>query len=196
MTRRRPPRPSDRGFTLIEVVAVLLILGFMAALALPNLKIATRRVLEDQARRVAADLEFLRARAVMTGAPHRARIDLETMHWRLEWERSAEDETMAASADPLDPRAPLDLSPPAAARGAWQPIPGPMGNAREPHDDVFFDGIETPAGWAQRGEVEVRFEPDGLTDPTWIVLADDRGNSMTLELEPLADAVRFERGSL
>lgn len=189
------------GFTLIELLAVLLIFGLMAGIALPNLGLRTKRVLEHESRKLAADIEFARQRAVMTSVPHRLSFDLETMDYWLEWYVSparaqGEDEALEAEL-PLPGAGPVvEMSPPVGEEAEFFRIMGSMGDINHVDDVIFIDGIQTPDGYQDRGEISVFFDRDGTTDPTWIVLADDDGSAITLEVAPLADTVRFERGRL
>ena len=66
MVRARPPRRDARGFTLIEIMVVIVILGVLAALIVP-------RVLDrpDEARRVAARADI----AALVGALKLYRLD-------------------------------------------------------------------------------------------------------------------------
>ena len=190
------------GFTLIELLAVLLIFGLMAGIALPNLGLRTKRVLEHESRKLAADIEFARQRAVMTGVPHRLSFDMDTMEYWLEWYVSparaqGEDEAVEEAELPLPGSGPVvEMSPPQSDEADFFRIMGPMGDLNRLDDLVFIDGMETPDGYLDRGNLSVFFDRDGTTDPTWIVLADDAGRAITLEVAPLADTVRFERGRL
>lgn len=184
-------------------MAVLMIIGLLAAIALPNIGIRSGRVLDDESRRLAADLEFARQRAVMTGIPHRVSFDLETMAYWTEWyvtevRALGEEEQEALPPETTDPQgeAPIQMSPPRAEEPAWRRLAGVPGNLMRINDLIFIDGIETSQGYVDRGELQLHFERDGTTDPAWIVLADDDGRAVTLAVAPLADTVRFEYGSL
>ncbi len=180
-----------------------MIIGLLAAIALPNLGIRTGRALDDESRRMAADLEFARQRAVMTGIPHRVSFDLETMAYWTEWfvteDRALgagpEAELPAGAADGEEEE-PIEMSPPRAEEPAWRRLAGVAGNVSRIDSLVFIDGIETSEGYVDRGELQLHFERDGTTDPAWIILSDDNGRAITLAVAPLADTVRFEYGSL
>ena len=180
-----------------------MIIGLLAAVALPNFGIRTGRVLDDESRRLAADLEFARQRAVMTGIPHRVSFDLETMAYWTEW-FVTEGHALGEEAAPPPPETPeqtgaetpIEMSPPRAEEPAWRRLTGPAGNVMRIDSLVFIDGIETSQGYVDAGELQLHFERDGTTDPAWIVISDDDGRSVTLAVAPLADTVRFEYGSL
>lgn len=182
-------------------MAVILIMGLLAAVALPNFGMRAARVLEEESRRLAADLEFVRQRAVMTAVPHRVTFDLETMAYWTEWfvsgavdpeaEALAQEELLASGG-----QIPIDMSPPRNEEPAWRRLTGPAGNVMRLDDLVFIDGIDTAEGYVDDGELQLVFERDGTTDPAWIVVADDGGRAITLAVAPLADTVRFEYGEL
>ena len=200
----RGAHPSlSAAFTLIELMAVLMLIGLLAAIALPNIGIRSGRVLDGESRQLAADLEFARQRAVMTGIPHRVSFDLETMAYWTEWYVSeiralGVEELEALLPETGDPQeeAPIQMSPPRTEEPAWRRLTGVAGNLSRIDSLIFIDGIETSEGYIDRGELHLVFERDGTADPAWIVLADDDGRAVTLAVAPLADSVRFEYGSL
>ena len=74
----QPGRPKPQaGFTLIEVIAVIAIIGMVFAIGIPNLGGNKWNALNNEAELIAQSLRFARQRAVMTGIPHRVLIDLE-----------------------------------------------------------------------------------------------------------------------
>ncbi|MEZ4330757.1 MAG: GspH/FimT family pseudopilin [Myxococcota bacterium] len=213
-----PPdaRRARLGFTLIEMMAVIVIIGMILALGIPRLSSARWRALGDAANDVAASLEFARQRAVMTGVPHRVLIDLEDGGWRVEWlvdegranGLAAGDEgggfSLAgalsalggdASTGEIDERAPIDLHPPAQEEVDYYPIPSKLGQFTWLDESLYFVGLEGVSGWIEGGDVQIVFDADGTTDLALLELADADDRHMTLEVEPLLDRIRRREGA-
>ena len=188
-------RPWSAGFTLIEILAVVLILGLLASVALPTLGVRTGRLLHEEARRLAADLEFARQQTVMTGIPYRVFIDLEGEAWRVEWyvtEADAlglEQDPAAAPAAAGDEKQ-LDLAPPRGAERAFYPVPSELGRVEGLEPEISFADVRTPTALVTSGNVVVAFATDGTADPTSIALVDDSGHRVIVDVEPLEETVR------
>jgi prepilin-type N-terminal cleavage/methylation domain-containing protein len=183
------------GFTLIEMLAVVAIFALMAAIVMPNLGFVSRRALRNDAERLAARLELARQRSVVTGVPHRLVLDLDQGGWQLEWLSGAEGAPPEEPPDqPLDPSAdaPLALDAPPAETLSYGPLQGPLGSFTPLDDDVAIHGVETPEGWIEQGQAFVEFDRDGTTTWTSIVLGNEDGDELELELLPLADVVRIQ----
>jgi prepilin-type N-terminal cleavage/methylation domain-containing protein len=191
------PRRRRRAaaFTLIEMLAVVAIFALMASFVIPNLGTLGSRALQSEAQRMAGQLELARQRTIVTGVHHRIWLDLDDASYRLEWLVSeAEIDGEATSAAPaLDPDgAPLlSLAPPREAARQYRPLPGLLGRDRFLKPGLFIAGLETPEGWIQRGEAFIAFDRDGTTVYSAIVLEDESGRSVTLDVLPLAEAVRI-----
>lgn len=198
---------SRRGFTLLELLAVVTILGLAMALVLPNIGATQGVVLTNEARGLAATLEFTRQRAAMTGRPHRLLVGVEDGLYRIEWFVSDEEAEAASEAEDGGPApAPweeldlasgdaIPLSPPRTGWREYRPIPSRFGRDRWLADGIDFAGVQTPEGWLDSGDVAVVFDRDGTTDAAEIEIVDDDGRTMVLEVRPLQDVVRIHAAS-
>jgi len=187
-------RRRAAAFTLIEMLAVVAIFALMAAFVMPNLGTLGSRTLQRQAQRIGGQLELARQRTIVTGIPHRLRLDLDNASYRLEWSVSeAEIEGEAAPSAATDPNAAvrLSLAPPREAQRQFRPLPGRLGRDQPLESSLAIAGLETPEGWIERGEAFIAFDRDGTTVYTAVVLEDESGRSVTLDVLPLADAVRI-----
>ena len=188
MPRRRA------AFTLIEMLAVVAIFALLAAFVAPNLGLLSSRRLQLQAEQISAQLELARQRAVVTGVPHRLAIDLDRGSYWLEWFVTQAESIGAKETPPaLDLRgsAPIPMTPPLEATREFRPLPGMFGRETTIEESLRFQAVETPGGSIDKGEAFVDFERDGTASPTEIVLADDDGHALALEVLPLAEAVRI-----
>jgi prepilin-type N-terminal cleavage/methylation domain-containing protein len=195
-TGERGPDTNRAAFTLIEMLAVVAIFALMASFVMPNLGVFRSRALRHQAERIASLLELARQRSVVTAIPHRVVIDIDAGSYRLEWlvsEDEAGESPAPAESARLDLRGdmPLPLAAPREAQREYRPLPGRLGRRISLEHELAVAGIETPEGWIDRGEVFIAFDRDGTTAYTAIVLDDDSGRTATLDVLPLADAVRI-----
>jgi prepilin-type N-terminal cleavage/methylation domain-containing protein len=183
-----PSGRSEGAFTLLELIAVILIIGLVAGLAVPNLGLLGEQRLRDEARRLAGELELARQRSVVTGIRHRMVLDLdESLYW-IEWEVPEEEPVAPVVAAGSD--RPPSLSPPEHAESTFVPRPDPSGRGWRLDDDVLFGGVEIDSGLVERGRLSLAFEPDGSTEAIRILLARPDGRTLGVEVRPLAEAVR------
>ena len=188
-------RCSAAACTLLELLAIVAIFALMTTFVLPNVGAVRDRALRNQAQRLAAQLEFARQRAIVTGVPHRLLIDLEGAAYRLEWLEEGGDSPPPKPNDPpeYDVRGatPLPLAAPRAARAEYGPVPGRFGDFQYLDSELGFVGIETPEGWIERGDSFIAFDRDGTASYTEIFIDDPSGRQIALDVMPLADAVRI-----
>ncbi|MHA7840214.1 MAG: pilus assembly FimT family protein [bacterium] len=209
------------GFTLIELMAVIAIIGMIFAIGAPRLGGSRWRALRNEAESIAASIEFARQRAIMTGIPHRLLIDLEQGGYRVEWLVSEEEAFAAitgqdggsagglggsgAGSDLLlgaglgggraGGESPIPMRPPPPTERDFHPIPNrQLGGFTWLDDALYFVGLQSPAGWTESGDVAVFFESDGTTDHSLLEIADVDEHHLTLEIEPLLDRVRRRPG--
>ena len=190
-------RPRS-GFTLIEVIAVVAIFALLVAVVAPNLGRLSGRTLRGAADDLASRLELARQRAVVTGAPHRIWIDLDGAVYRAEWlVGDAEADSEAGEPAPPPPAeldlagdSPLPLAAPRDATLAFRPLPGLLGRDEPLADSLRFRGVETAAGFSDSGEATIEFAPDGTSETTSVILDDDSGRALEVEVLPIAEAVQ------
>ena len=101
MTPRRAGPRSAHGFTLIEMIAVVAIMALLIALVAPGLGTLSGRRLQHTAEALAGSLELARQRTVITGIPHRVRIDLPNGFEYKQAEIANSVSWTVASGDPL-----------------------------------------------------------------------------------------------
>jgi hypothetical protein len=172
------------------MLAVLLLIGLIASLVLPNLGALSEQALRGEAQRLRAELERTRERALVTGIRHQLVIDLELGEYWTEWEPRREAEAPPAPGAAADgPR--VAMEPPLRERRSFEPVPDLSGRPNALEQEIVFEGIELDGGFADRGILELPFEVDGSTESARIVLSRPSGDTLTLELLPLAESVRI-----
>jgi type II secretion system protein H len=189
------PRRCAAGFTLIEILAVVLIIGFVSAMVLPGLRTAGGSGRHDEALNVASHLELARQRAIMTGKPHRVLVDVDRGAYRVEWFTRKDGDDAAGSVGQRrladwESTSENSLRPPETRR-AYFPIPNRFGNDSFLREPYYFDGVETSEGWLDEGLVAIVFSRDGSTDESQIVITDADGFAATLDVLPILDSVRI-----
>jgi len=121
-------------------------------------------------------------------------IDLDSASYRLEWiasdpEAPAPPPTETADLE-LRGETPLPLEAPRDTTLAFRPLPGNLGRDEVLAESLAFRSVETPTGLTQQGEVAIEFAPDGTADATTVLLDDDSGHALLIDVLPLAEAVR------
>ncbi len=190
----RSHRARD-GFTLIEILAVVLIIGFVSALVLPGLRSSGGSRRHDEALNVASHLELARQRAIMTGRIHRVLIDVDTSSYRVEWfvrsNANDDDDSIGERQRAVWEGNVESVFRPPANSFRYEPIPSQFGNTSTLADPYYFDGIDTSEGWLDGGRVAIVFDRDGTTDEAQIVITDPDGFAATLDVLPVLDSVRI-----
>jgi prepilin-type N-terminal cleavage/methylation domain-containing protein len=192
--RANTHRAWDRaGFTLLEILAVLLIAGLLMSVMLPNFGAVQAHKLRNSAEQIVERIDFGRQRAVMTGVPHRLAIDLDSGTYQLEWqgERPADKKKPAKPSLDSDVEMQLSLAPPPATERSFETLQGPLGKLETLGRGIEFAWIETPGGETDFGEAHITFEGDGTSSYTLLVLDEPGGRELALEILPLAEMVRI-----
>lgn len=184
------PRSGAHGFTLIELMAVIVILLLVTGIAVPNLGLRAGAAARDEAISLGAALELARQRSVATRRAHRVVFDLDRQTWWIEWQAPPVEapETETASWSDLD-RIPL-LAPLPEDRG-FVPIQGTRGRPAGFRGEVLLASVESSGRVAEEGVVAIPFERDGTAPPAQVRLGDGTGRHLLLEVAPLRDSVRI-----
>jgi prepilin-type N-terminal cleavage/methylation domain-containing protein len=155
-------RLGERGFTLLEITLVIVILGVMLGVIVPRLRDPGQAELTAQARRLVMTFRLIRSEAVLHGTPFRLNFDLDEGRY---WITSAEG--VEGLDDGLGTLGAL-------ARGAVLKSP------------ISFVDVSFPYLGAKvsQGQVYTMFYPDGSIDITVIRLA-SRTQAYTLYVDPM-----------
>jgi prepilin-type N-terminal cleavage/methylation domain-containing protein len=79
-----PRNPKPRGFSLIEIVIVVLMMGIITALMLSYFETTAPEQLEAAGQIVAADLDYARSLAITRGSKYRVSFDINLQRYVLE----------------------------------------------------------------------------------------------------------------
>ena len=172
------------GFTLIELILVLVIIGFLTSLVAPAITSTTGLRLKTTTKRVAAGLRFARSQAVISGSDYRATFDLDNGKVTIEClagENSYGDEMSEGSRREEyedEERAP---SPP---EKKVYSMPEGITIAKVVLDDEEF----------YEDQVEIDFFPNGSCSGGDIFLMDAKERFYRITLEFLTGIVKIREG--
>jgi len=158
---------GQTGFTLIELMLVVLLLGLMASITMPLISGFEPDRINASARRLSGTVKYLYNEAAMTGLEHRLTFDLTNDAYR------------AAKIN---------------AAGELQPLQG-VGAKKLLSPGVRFASVYQPQrGERSDGEVTTALLPGGWLEETIIHLQDDKEHKLTLRLVPLTGLTEIYAG--
>lgn len=160
---------TSAGFTLLELVVVLIILSVVIAVVLPRLPLLQESNLRASARQTAALLRYLDERSVATKQSYRLRINLDEQRIDV-LKRIITGEDIPVD-DPFLQR---------------QTLAGGV---------VISDLITERQGRITNGQVVIPYGPGGLVEPLLLHLSLANGSSSyTLQALPVSSTVRVFAG--
>jgi type II secretion system protein H len=171
----RSPRPAPRarpararGFTLIEITLVLLIIGVLLSLAAPKLSLLGQARLDASARRLAAMISYLNDEAALRGRVYRLTLELDESRYTIETQAPyARGEIAEGFVTEWDPYA--------------EPTELPLG--------IRIVRVESADRAALAGPEALYFLPEGGADTTTITLEGDDGRRLDVWVDGPNDRV-------
>lgn len=84
ISSRQTAKRHTRGFTLLEILMVIMLIGLLASAVVPNFTKVFRVSVQSSVRRYAALVRFTYDQSVLTGRIHRIVLNMDDQSWRVE----------------------------------------------------------------------------------------------------------------
>ncbi len=155
------------GFTFLEIVVVLFIIGLLLLLVYPKIQTLTENGLQSASRHLVGTIQYLYHEAMATHQVRRLSYDLRAGAYQVQAINS-----FGESATP-------------ASIGGWVQLPQGV---------TFQDVVTLRQGKVTEGEAFTQFFPAGLVEKTVIHLTDQNQHVFTLDINPLSGRVKVYEG--
>lgn len=177
----RPSRARSTGFTLIELMVVITIIGIMTALMIPEMKGSYQdALLRSTSRELINVFDLAYSRAVSLNQVRRVRLDEMTGRYLVEKQVQENGQENFVPADDvpgnhgqLDSRIAVEFHP------ADEPSPEESATAAAPVTEN------------STGEAVIAFYPDGTADAGAVLLRDRQGFRLILQINPVTARVHI-----
>lgn len=165
---------SKSGFTLLEMMVVLVLMGLIAALAIPRFKDIYEVDLKSSMRRLAGTIKFCFNEAIIKQATMRLNFDLATGTYNYS----------------------ILITDPDSTIGEFVEMPSAVVQPGVLPQGVHFVDILTPRSPEKQidGETNIMFFSTGYAEKAVIHLGDRKGRQYTLLVKPLTGGVRIFEG--
>jgi len=161
-------RPGSAGFTLVELLVTLSIIGILTGALLPRLPDLTAWRLKSTARRLAGTISYLYDRAAASKLVYRLTLDIDERQYYVSLLNT---------------------------QNRFQKTRLTFAKETKLPDRVRFTEARTSSqGIVRRGVAVINFYPSGFSDLCVIHLEDSNKNEMTLLVHPLTGRVKIFEG--
>jgi len=160
--------PNSTGFTLIELVVVIVVLGIMVALVIPRLGELGEANLKRSARHITGMVRFLRDDAQAKKTVYRLKFDIQGGRYWAEALTTASDQAVE-----------------------FKRLQSVMVNEGSLSGQTTFKDVKTGS---HPDDPYVLFTPDGWVEKSFIHLRDGDGKEFTLIVKPLTGDTELREG--
>jgi general secretion pathway protein H len=160
----------SKGFTLIELAIVIVVLGIMVTLVIPSMGEITGANLRRSARHLTSMTRFLRDEAEAKKTVYRLRFDVPGGHY---WA-----ETLTVTSD---------------RTAEFKRVPSAISTEGSLKGNTTFRDVK--AG-SHPDDPYIQFTPDGWVEKTFIHLRDGDGKDFTLIVRPLTGDTELREGDV
>ncbi len=196
-------KPSERGFTMIEMLIVLALVAVAMAIVVPSMSSLTGANLRSASREVNGAINESFSAASLSGKIHRLAVDLDKAQFRIEIQSSAAPSKETTNTRKFDEKHEgqdeiADQVRQVVGDRVFEPISDDLGTWTK-----LTSGIDFISFWMEpmrqkmtKGIGYLYFYPDGYTHLALIALGEKRssGNTLTLRVQSLTGEVSVEEG--